>query len=88
MAQANQPPEVLFEFARGADGVRVRCELQETWDRIVAVLLFNNVPVIAQRFDTRAAAVEWATLERHAHESESPIGDGPVTRGRRQQNDR
>jgi hypothetical protein len=58
-----QPSELLFEFVRGAD--QFRCELRDHGMAGVEAQFFQNGEFFAsRRFDTRAAAVLWADLER------------------------
>jgi hypothetical protein len=61
--------EVLFEFVRKSDRTHVRCELRHHGDwGAEALLFFNGQLVLGRRFDSREAAVQWANLERPAHE--------------------
>ncbi len=61
-----RPGEVLFEFVREPDHAQFRCELRYHGDRwgVEAQLLMNGDLFIAQRFETKTLAVQWATLER------------------------
>jgi hypothetical protein len=56
---------VLFEFVRELDHAHFRCELR-TYEGfgVEAIFWKEGKLLIARRFDTRALAVQWATLER------------------------
>ncbi len=60
-----QPGEILFEFVRESDHAHFRCELRtyEGWG-VEAQFWMNGELLIGRRFDTRALAVQWATVER------------------------
>jgi hypothetical protein len=61
-----QPGEVLFEFVRESDHEHFRCELGThggEWG-VEAQFFVRGDLFIARRFDTRALAVQWASIER------------------------
>ena len=60
-----RPREVLYEFIRESDQAQFRCELQtyEGWG-VEAIFWMDGELLTARRFDTRALAVQWATIER------------------------
>jgi hypothetical protein len=61
-----QPGEILFEFVRESDHEHFRCELRThggEWG-VEAQFFVRGDLFIARRFDTRALAVQWATIER------------------------
>jgi hypothetical protein len=61
-----QPGEILFEFVRESDHEHFRCELRThggEWG-VEAQFWINDELLIGRRFDTRALAVQWATVER------------------------
>ncbi len=65
-----QPGELLFEFVRESDRARFRCELR-TSDQpggLEVQFLIAGELFIAQRFERRDLALEWAELERQAIE--------------------
>jgi hypothetical protein len=60
----------LFEFVRVSDRAQFRCELRyhgDYWGVEVRVLM-NGAPLIAERFDAKALAVQWAESKRQAVE--------------------
>ncbi len=61
-----RPGELLFEFVRESDHAQFRCELRYHGDfwGVEAQFLMNGDLLIAQRFETKALAMHWATLER------------------------
>ena len=62
-----RPSEPLFEFLRGHD--RFLCELRYHGEFGVEAQFFKNEELFySRRFDTRAAAVQWAEEERKALE--------------------
>ncbi len=64
-----QPGELLFEFLRDSDHAHFRCVLRVhgEWG-VEAQFWMNGELLIAQRFNTRALAVQWAVVERQAIE--------------------
>jgi hypothetical protein len=64
-----QPRELLFEFVRGSDHARVRCELRVHGESSVEAQFFVNEKFrIGEWFLTRALAARWAELEREHFE--------------------
>ena len=64
------PGELLFEFVREPDRAQFRCELRyhdDYWG-VEAQVLMNGDLLIAQRFDEKALAVQWAESKRDAIE--------------------
>ena len=65
-----RPRELLFEFIRESDRAQFRCELRyhgDDWG-VEAQVLMNGDLLVAQRFDAKALAVQWAQLKRDAIE--------------------
>ncbi len=57
---------MLFEFVRESDHAYFHCELRYHGDfwGVEAQSLINGDLLIARRFETKALAVQWASLER------------------------
>jgi hypothetical protein len=65
-ARVPQPGQILFEFVRESDHAHFRCELRyhgDVWG-VEPQFCMNGELLIGRRFDTRALAVQWATIER------------------------
>jgi hypothetical protein len=65
-----RPGEVLFEFVRESDRAQFRCELRTREPSGFEVQFFMAGELfIAQKFERRDLALEWAELERRAIEN-------------------
>jgi len=64
-----RPGEFLFEFWVESKRAHYRCELRSVGEWGVEAQFFKNGDLlIAQRFDTKALAVQWAVVEREHFE--------------------
>ena len=68
-----RPGELLFEFVRASDGAPIRCELMFHGDAYVTAWEARFIDrgelwYSRSAFQTRALALQWATLEKTAIE--------------------